>query len=172
MLVCKYIILFFIFVVCSKIGILTAKKYKDRVEVLQDFKILLNILKAKIKFTYEPLPEIFNQISSNAQKNNKKICKVFENASTYMKTIVAGDAWNKAVDECKLIQNEEDKKVIKDMGNLLGRTDVDGQVNDIDLTISLLDEKIKVATSDLIKNEKMYRNLGSIIGAGIVIILF
>lgn len=54
----KYIILFFIFGTTSFIGILISKKYSNRVKELQEMKSALSMFESKIKFTYEPIPEI------------------------------------------------------------------------------------------------------------------
>jgi stage III sporulation protein AB len=172
MLVLKYILLILIFIISTKIGIISSKRYRRRVEILEEFKILLNRLKAKIKFTYEPLPEIFNQIFCDLENSQKNTSVIFKLASQYMQKLPAGKAWEKAIDECNLFLNAEDKKIAKSMGNMLGRIDVDGQINDIDLTILLIDEKIKIASAELLKNEKLYKSLGSIIGIAITIILF
>ena len=83
----------------------------------------------------------------------------------------AGEAWNTAVETDILNINAEDKNILKDLGKLLGKTDLKGQVNQIDLTSSFLDNQIKKAEIEREKNERMYRTLGMILGLGIVIIL-
>ena len=70
----KYFMLFIILVACSLIGRYVSKKYVIRVNELEEMKNALNMLQAKIKFTYEPLPEIFGEI---AQNTSKSIGKVF-----------------------------------------------------------------------------------------------
>ena len=164
----KIVIYAFIFLTSSGIGILISKKYEQRVKELKEFKNALNMFKAKIKFTYEPIPEIFKEISESM---NSRTGKVFEIASCNMKLLAAGEAWNAAIDTDILDINEEDKKVLKDLSRLLGQTDAEGQVNQIDLTSTFLDGQIKKAEKEREKNEKMYRTLGMIIGLAIVIIL-
>ena len=61
----KYILLIAIFGLSTGIGILISKSYENRVIELKEFKNILNIMKTKIKFTYEPLAEIFKQISKD-----------------------------------------------------------------------------------------------------------
>lgn len=77
MLVLKIVIYSFIFLTCSVIGILKSQKYVYRVTELKEFKNALNMFKTKLKFTYEPLPEIFSQIASNI---NPEIRKHFQNS--------------------------------------------------------------------------------------------
>ena len=164
----KIMIYSFIFLTCSGIGMLISKKYEERVYELKEFKNALNMFKAKVKFTYAPIPEIFEEISKNI---NSRPGKIFKLASINMKLLTAGDAWNMAIDSNILEINEEDKRVLKDLSRLLGQTDIEGQINQIELTSLFLDGQIKKAEEDKEKNQKMYRILGMIIGLSIVIIL-
>lgn len=168
MLGVKIIIYSSIFLTCSAIGILKSQKYICRVNELKEFKNALNMFKTKIRFTYEPVPEIFNQISQNINPN---IGNIFKIASSNMRTCTAGEAWDRAIDTDIININLEDKSILKSFGKLLGATDLEGQINQIEVTSSFLDEQIKRAEADREKNEKLYRKLGIIIGLGIVIVL-
>ena len=65
----KGLIFILIFISCTYLGILISKKYTNRVKELKEFKNALNIIETKIKFTYEPLGEIFKEISSSFSTN-------------------------------------------------------------------------------------------------------
>lgn len=121
MLGIKILIYSCIFLTCSVIGILKSQKYMYRVNELKEFKNALNMFKTKIKFTYEPIPEIFEQIASSINPN---IGSIFKIASYNMKFCPAGDAWSKAIDTDLLNINYEDKKILKDLSKLLGATDL------------------------------------------------
>ena len=69
----KYILLICIFGLSTAIGIAISKNYENRVVELKEFKNILNIMKTKIKFTYEPLAEIFKQISNNNETDVERI---------------------------------------------------------------------------------------------------
>lgn len=168
MLGIKILIYSFIFLTTSSIGILKSKKYIDRVNELKEFKNALNMFKTKIKFTYEPIPEIFNQIY---ESTNSYTGLIFKIASTNMKVLTAGEAWNSAIDMDILNINNEDKDILKNLGKQLGETDLEGQINQIELTADFIDEQIVKAEKDREKNEKLYRTLGMTMGLAIVIIL-
>ena len=55
---------------------------------------------------------------------------------------------------------------------MLGKTDVNGQVSELNLSIGFIDSQIEKAEEECKKSEKMYKSLGSIAGLAIVIILF
>lgn len=170
MIVVKYIGLLLIFISASGIGVLISKKYSSRVKELTELKNSLNIFKTKIKFTYEPIPDIFSQISG---MTNENISEIFIEANEKMKDKTAGQAWIEAIDDIKskLNLNEEDINVIKGLSKLLGKTDIEGQVSEIELTSSFIDVQIEKAERDKIRNEKLYKTLGMITGLTIVIIL-
>lgn len=169
MQVIKYFILFLILVSSSLIGKILAKKYVYRLQELEEMQNALNILKNKIKFTYEPIPEIFEGISKNTNKN---IGKIFKKAKEKMQDETANIAWEEAIEETTTNMNKEDKYTLKTLSKLLGQTDCEGQVSQIEITERFLEKQIKEATIEKQKNEKMYTRLGTIMGLAIVIILF
>ena len=168
MLGIKIIIYSFIFLSCSLIGILISRKYTNRVNELKEFKNALNLFKTKIRYTYEPIPEIFSEISENI---SPCVSTVFKQAAGKMDVLAAGEAWNLALKMDNLNINEEDRNALKNLSKLLGKTDLQGQLSQIEMTSDFLDEQILKAERERNKNEKMYRTLGMILGMAIVIIL-
>ena len=164
----KGIILFLIFISSTFIGILIAKTYKNRVRDLEEIKNALNMLETKMKFTYEPIPEIFREISKNMKQG---VSDIFLKASENMKEHVAGTAWNMALDSSKTNMKDEDIDILKRLNKLLGKTDIEGQISEINLTNSFLDKQIEKAIKEQEKNEKLYKTLGMITGLTMVIIL-
>ena len=53
----------------------------------------------------------------------------------------------------------EDKEVLKGLSKLLGKTDINGQINEIKLVSNFLDTQIQIAQKEKEKNEKMYKTL-------------
>lgn len=168
MQIIKYFILFIILVVCSLIGKYLSQKYVIRVNELEEIKNALNIFKTKIKFTYQPIPEIFDEI---VQVSNQNIGQIFYLAKEKMKNETANIAWEQAIDECENSLITEDKNALKTLSKLLGQTDVDGQISQIEITQKLLESQLKEAQEQKAKNEKLYSKLGTTIGLAIVIIL-
>ena len=168
MQIVKYIMLFLVFCSTSLIGKYLSQKYVYRLEELPEIKNTLNIIKTKIKFTYEPLPDIFKQIAKSSKKN---ISNIFKNAQKNIQTMSAEIAWNKAVEETQNNLKEEDKETLKMMAKMLGQTDVDGQISQIEITEKFLETQIRQAIEEKQKNEKLYTKLGTTIGLAIVIIL-
>lgn len=116
MQIIKYCMLFFVFILSILIGRYVSQKYRYRLEELEEIKNALNIFKTKIKFTYEPIPEIFEEISKNTNYN---ISKLFKNTIENMQYETASLAWDKAIDEFLGNLKKEDKQAIKTLSKLL-----------------------------------------------------
>ena len=138
----KYFILFLILILATMIGRFLSKKYVYRLEELEDIKNALNILKSKIKFTYEPIPEIFEEISKTSSRN---ISELFKTAKIKMNDLTANEAWEEAVGESQNNLKKEDKDVLKTLSKLLGQTDAEGQISQIEITENFLESKIQEA---------------------------
>lgn len=170
MIILKSTILIFIFLGSTSIGWIISKRYSKRVEELKEIQTDLNILENKIKFSREALNEIFIQIG---QSSKNKIGEIFKTASINLKLNTTKEAWQKSIEENakNLSLEKEDIKIIEDLGNTLGKTDVEGQISQIELTKKFIEVQISKAEEERKKNEKMYKSLGSLIGLAIVIIL-
>lgn len=116
MQIMKYIILILIFGISTYIGILMSKRYSSREIELKEFKKLLTAIKTKIKFTYEPLADIFDDVSKSTISS---ISNILKNTTEKMKTKAVENAWNEAIEEGNLNMNEEDKNIIKGFSKML-----------------------------------------------------
>jgi len=152
--------------VCAYIGILKAKTYENRVIELNKFQNALVMFKSKIEFTYEPLKNIFEDISNviYSNENNIFLITIKKNKDIY-------EAWCESIDENINNLTNEDKEIIKMLGKLLGKTDIKGQVNEIALTQGLIEKQIEKADIEKNKNVKLYKTMGVVLGIGICIIL-
>lgn len=163
----KILILFLILLICTSLGMLKAKSYNNRVVELKKIKNSLEVLRSKIEFTYEPIKEVFEEISKIVYEGNANI---FEKTLQKMESYGVTESWNRAVEE-NINLKEEDKSTIKMFGKLLGKTDKSGQINEINVTSKLLDALIEKAEQEKEKNYKLFKTLGSVVGIGICIIL-
>ena len=166
MLFLKGLSLIGVIVICSYLGIIKAKTFENRVSELSKFQNALVMFKTKIEFTHEPIKNIFEEISKVIYKDEENI---FLYTIKNQRNIYV--SWNEGVDKIKKDFTKEDIEIIKMMGKLLGKTDIEGQVNEIELTKSLIEKQIEKAELEKIKNSKLYKTMGVICGIGICIIL-
>ncbi len=164
----KIILFFLIFMACMYIGLTISNKYKSRVQDLKEFKSILNVLNTKIRYTQEPIKEIAKEIAS---MNNGNIGAIFQELYLELNDKKIEEAWNISIEKLGNNFKEEDKSILKNLGKMLGKTDLEGQINQIIQTNEFLNIQIDKAEIDRQKNEKLCKSLGIIIGIAIVIIL-
>ena len=166
----KSLFLIAIFGLAVYVGNSQASKYINRLKELISIKSALNIFENKIKFTQSPLEEIFKNIAENCSEKNIK--NIFEQLVIDInKNINLHKSWQDTINSKETNLNNEDKKILVDMGKILGSTDVDGQVSNIKITSSFIDRQIEKAEQEKEKNVKMFRTLGIVSGLTIIIIL-
>ncbi len=155
-------------IICStRIGILISKKYKYRLDELDELKSQFKLIENKIKYTYCSLEDIFAQV---AEISEHMVKELFLNVAKNIKKDGAQKAWTDAIDITILNIKKEDKQVLKEFGTLLGKTNKEGQLSQINYQIELLDRQIEKAKQEKEKNENIYQKLGLIFGIGISII--
>lgn len=168
MLVLKLFVISGIIVICSYLGIQKAKTFEVRTEELKKIQSSLNMFKSKIEFTYEPIKDIFEEISKIVYQDKSNI---FKNTINFLQeNYEITQAWNMAIINTQNYLDTEDKDTLKLMGKLLGKTDKLGQISEINLEKTLLERQIEKAENEKNKNVKLYRTLGIVFGIGIVII--
>ena len=168
MLMTKLVILFIIFFLSNLIGKMIAGKYRYRYEELKQMKSALNMFKTKIKFSYDTIPEIFEEISKNFNRN---VGQVFQNAKVKMDYKSAEESWKESIEESENNMTDEDKQILVMMSKMLGKSDVDGQISQIDITLEFLEKQLENSFEEKNKNERLFRKLGTIMGLTLVTIL-
>ena len=98
MLILKYSILTIVLFLSSYLGLIISQKYQNRVKELKSMKLSLNFFLTKIKLTYQPIPQIFEEIGNNKKSNINKLFKI---ASEQMNNLSAGEAWTYALENRK-----------------------------------------------------------------------
>ena len=163
----KMILLFLIFGICTMLGILKAKSYDSRVEELRKIKNALEMIKSKIEFTYEPIKDIFAEVTKVIYGGQENI---FQTTTQNLEQNGITQSWMMAVEKENRL-TKEDQATLKMFGKLLGKTDKDGQINEINVMSKLVDTQMEKAEQEKNKNYKLFKTLGGIVGIGICIIL-
>ena len=166
MILVKLSIFILIIMITTRLGFLKVNLFKTRFEELQKFKSELMFMKTKIEFNYDPIKNIFEDISAVVYENKENVfCSIKQNTNDFFKE------WEKGILIYKDVLKKEDIQIIRNFGKMLGKTDKNGQISEIDLCVELIDKQIKDAEKILLKNEKLYKTLGVTSGISICIIL-
>ena len=142
MIFIKYISIILVFFITFLIGYLISKKYSNRVTELKELQQALNILENKIKFTYEPLKDIFHQMKDMVKGN---ISDLFNEISISSDRINIETAFEESLKNTKTNLEKEDIEILKSLSKILGKTEKEGQVSQIELTQTFLKTQINKA---------------------------
>lgn len=157
----------------SFIGYSLAADCSKRPRALRELQSLLQMLKNEISYLSNLLSEAFNRIYEGS---NADTAILFKEAALNLEIagVTADVAWEKALEDnyAKLSLNKEDKVILVTFGKMLGNSDLEGQLSNIELISSQLKLQELKAEEMRVKNEKMYRSLGVLSGLAIAIILF
>ena len=152
------------------IGVWWANNLKNRVEDIREFEQVLKELQNEISFYSNVLSEAFLKISENA---SSRLHGILKDMSENLKTKSSSSAWRKAIrDNYKNTYLEsEDINIILSLSNLLGTSDVKGQVCNIKNIVMKLENQEKKAETLRKKNEPLFKNLSILVGVTIIILL-
>ena len=163
----RYIFLILILTCSTSIGWILSKGFQERLKELIYLDKIINIIQNKIKFTGKPLKLIFEEVSKIDKTS--PITKIFKDISTNLTNMKIEESIDNAINNNKKYLS---LKVIKSLGTILGKTDIEGQMSEINEFKILLKKQIEDAELEQSKNSKMYKSLGTILGLVIVILLF
>ena len=170
MTILKIIISLAIVLLTAYIGNQKAVSLKKREYILREMVTFLKLVEDEIRYCLSILPNAYEASRQKLTTDLKiAIGQItvdminFENLNYVDKSIVDNIS--------KLNElTEYDKDVFISTLKNLGRSDLDSQINIIDNTVNILENQIKEANENKLKNSKMYRTVGMVTGLMIVVI--
>lgn len=169
----KLIICIVILLSGTGVGQLKAMTYDNRVYHLQELLTTLKIMESEMKYRLDPLPDLLMRVSTIKEGMCSELLKTAARLLKEPSSPGLPACWEKAVEiaYCDSALNKEDKRILTDLGIELGKTDVANQHSMFQRTFSLLEVQVSEAAEEKKTKGKMYKSLGTAIGALIVILL-
>lgn len=158
--------------ICISIGNLIAKGYTNRVRNILDFITVLNIMHTKIRYNQEVLDNIFIDVQKEITRDVGKI--FYEVGNKYNKEQKdISQIWTDVIEEHfkELDLVFEDERILIDFGLALGKSDTEGELRNIEVTIEKLKGQLTYAKDLRDKYAKVYQTLGTLSGIAIAVIL-
>jgi stage III sporulation protein AB len=158
----------------SIIGFMFSRDCARRPQDLRMLQGLLQMFENEISFLSNVLIESFEKIY---RTNKCEVANIFKDTVNILKSdggLTAGGAWENSVRRNirKTALNNEDEEILISFGKILGKSDIEGQIKNIRLTMNQLKIQEQKAEDGRKKNEAMFRNLGILGGLALVIILY
>lgn len=140
-------------------GVAYSVKLKQRVDLLEKTKLMIEDMKIQLKFLNLPLYDILSNI------NQKDYLKKLTFITDSCERIVGGEdfhmAWQRAIESTYLPYKREESERLLHIGQNLGTSDAGNQLSMLSLNSEYFDECILKAKLE----EKKYGNLTATLGA-------
>ncbi|GAA3405477.1 stage III sporulation protein SpoIIIAB [Paenibacillus hodogayensis] len=155
-------------------GFAKASQYARRPRQIRQLIHALQRLETEMTYGYTPLPEALLRLAETLEP---KLALLFRTAAEPMMNgsgKTAGESWRDALETCwkytALSSNE--REILSQMSFTLGISDRDDQTKHLRLAVSLLQAEEQVAWDDARRYEKMWRSLGVLAAAFVVILMY
>lgn len=156
-------------------GFAQAAKYARRPKELRQLGNALLTLESEIVYGVSPLPTALERVASSVPK---PVSLIFSDAAARMRERqaerTAGDSWTEAVQSAwpRLSLMEPEKASLLALAPMLGVTDREDQAKHLRLAVAQLRAEEDAAREEQQRYEKMWRSLGVLSAALIVILMY
>jgi len=158
----------------AMLGFGQARRLRERPAELRRLVMMLQQLETEIEYGCTPLPEALGKF---ARPDRQALSEMMAGIASLLRRgggVTVEEAWRLSVDEywpCTSM-NREDREIFVQLGTVLGTSDREDQLKHLRLTAALLKEREAEAAEERRKYEKMWKSLGLLGGALIVVILY
>lgn len=163
-----------VFFSCTAAGVFLSMKDKFRVDELKDMKRALMLLKSEIRYASKPLYEAMIEIS---EKTENTTSEIFEDSGRMLKArkvATVDEAWEKTIKDrhSRTFFKKEDVNTFVAFGKILGGSDKECQLSNIDTVIDYINMKSEELLKKNSKDSRLFRSAGVLGGILIVVVLF
>ncbi len=158
---------------CTYLGVLLAIRSKQRMFQLIEFENALSRLELDIDFLSIPLSESFKRISKSCTGVVGDVFKYIYEEMKDNHCCNIKNLWGRARRRYweKILISDDDIKILDDFFKNLGSGDKEREKNNIKITLMRLSAAENDAKLNADKNGRMYKEIGTLCGIFIVILL-
>jgi stage III sporulation protein AB len=159
----------------TMIGFYQASRYSSRPRQIRQLILCLQRLETEILYGYTPLPDALRHIGKQA---HEPVASIFLTSADLLTDkpsgLTAQQAWQHAVETKwhKTFLKKGEKETMYQLGYNLGISDRDDQVKHLRLAMSQLKGEEQTAREEQQRYEKMWKSLGALAGALVVILMY
>lgn len=154
------------------VGRLSSLKLTKRAEFIKLIIDFLEFTKYEIAYKKSTISILINNLNKNIYLNKLDILEIFYNNLNNKKS--SESSWSLSVNQSKIknILNKDELCEIKKIGTWLGKSSIENQISNIELSLEYLKQKLIQAQNDKNKYYKIYNNMGFLSGVALVILIW
>lgn len=158
----------------SRVGFDSARQLRKRPQQIQELRSSLALLKTEINYGTRPLAEACARI---AEATSRELKPIFLEASENLQSLDGKSTYEclrLAIDDKwpKTVMGEEEKGIILKLCQVLGSSNRPDQLHHLDMAQENLQMEENKAREEQETYEKMYKTLGVLSGALLVILMY
>ncbi|PYI55063.1 stage III sporulation protein SpoIIIAB [Paenibacillus flagellatus] len=156
------------------IGFSKAAAFARRPRQIRQLVHALQRLETEMTYGFTPLPEALLRI---AERLEPPLAVLLRTAAEPLRTsagATVAESWREAIDACwkhTALQSNE-REIWSQLGFTLGISDRDDQAKHLKLAVHMLQAEEQIAWDEQRRYEKMWRSLGVLAGAFVVILMY
>ena len=151
----KILMIVLMLIISTGTGLYLSSRLDKRVKALEEILLKVDEIKTMIRYQSVEPRQIFEKMAENFVLSN---CS-YQNGNVNIS------------EEGLYMLDEQDKAILFDLLNGLGKTDTDGQLSMLEMSKSLLQSRLEQAREDYSKKGRMYRSTGVLLGIGAAVTL-
>ncbi|WP_372995275.1 stage III sporulation protein SpoIIIAB [Lutispora sp.] len=157
----------------SLLGILISSKYSIRPKEIRKLRFSLQMLETEIVYGSTPVPYACYNVGCKSDNPWKSFFLAVSENLLERRFFSMEEAWNQAIvnNLCESSLSPSDKELLRNFGRIIGKSDTEDQKKHFKLIYAQLEHHEKIAEDERKNNEKMYKSMGFLLGAAILIIL-
>ncbi|MEW9699141.1 stage III sporulation protein SpoIIIAB [Paenibacillus sp. SI8] len=156
------------------LGFLQAAQYARRPKQIRLLISALQRMETEIIYALTPLPEAFASLSRQLAEPLSSLFRLTSERLLGQIGVSTSEIWRQTVKEVwkRTSLKQAEQEVVLQLGSVLGLTDRGDQVKHLRLAISQLQSEETESRDEQRRYEKMWKSLGVLIGALIVIVMY
>ena len=154
-----------IIVSCFSIGYLKAKNLYIRRDFLSSFIKYLSVLSTNIRYNSDDIFSIVNLSAKTEDLNCFEMSKE-DNVSFE-------EYWKNKITSLDIKDNLllTDKTLLSEFGSQLGKKDIEGELQHIELYKRLFEKQLQDAENQIVKKSKLYKVMGFFVGTATALVI-
>lgn len=155
------------------LGMLLSSKYSIRPKEIRKLRFSLQMLETEIVYGSTPIPYACYNVGAKSDKPWSSFFLAVSENLLKRRFFSMEEAWNQAMFDSLFNSyiSSADKELLRNFGRIIGKSDIEDQKKHFKLLYAQLDHQEKTAEDERRNNEKMYKSMGFLLGAAILIIL-
>ncbi|MBR2491738.1 MAG: stage III sporulation protein AB [Ruminiclostridium sp.] len=139
---------------CTALGLARGMALKERAACLAEFRRCLARLTRELTFSLRPLPDLVADLVARGPAGD------FFTACRESTQETWTDRWQTGLEETNLPLKEEDRQILRETGEVLGRYDGESQSQALEGLLARLEENLDQARADQDRLFRVYLALG------------